>query len=92
MLAKEREMAEGKTVSELVTFTKEQEKEGYWVEQVEDRVLVWHYNNQIALLYLSSDIGRKVQEVVEGRRKKLREVEEKTGWKPSPPAGWGEPN
>jgi hypothetical protein len=53
------------------------------VEQSGSDVLVWHHNNQIALLCLSSDIGRKVQEVVEERRKKLKEVEEKTGWKPN---------
>lgn len=72
--------AEG--TSELVRLTEEQEREGYWVERMEDRVLVWHKKNQIALLYWSDDIERKVQEVVEKRRKQLKEVEEKTGWKP----------
>jgi len=43
-------------------------------------VLVWHKKNQIALLYKSPDIEH-VQEVVEKRRKELKEVEEKTGWK-----------
>jgi len=44
-------------------------------------VLVWHKKNQIALLYKSPDIEHEVQEVVEKRRKELKEVEEKTGWK-----------
>jgi len=69
-------------VSEKVKLTEEQEKEGYWTEVYQDRVLVWHKKNQIALLCKSSDIDRKVQEVVERRRKELKEVEEKTGWKP----------
>ena len=62
-------------------LAKEHEKEGYWVEDCEDRVLVWHKKNQIALLYRSPDIDRKVQETIERRRKELKEVEEKTGWK-----------
>ena len=45
-------------------------------------MLVWHKRNQIALLYQSADIDRKVQEVVERRRKELKEVDQKTGWKP----------
>jgi Zn-finger protein len=64
-----------------ITLTEEHEKEGYHVEDCEDRVLVWHKKNQTALLYRSPDIDRKVQEVVEKRRKELKEVEEKTGWK-----------
>ncbi len=64
-----------------IKLTAEQEKEGYWVEPVEDRVLVWHHKSQIALLYSSPDINRKVQDVVEKRRKQLKEVEAKTGWK-----------
>ena len=59
----------------------EQEKEGYWVEQSGDTILVWHEKNQIALLYSSADINRKVQDIVEKRRKQLKEVEERTGWK-----------
>jgi len=64
-----------------IKLTPEQEKEEYWVEECQDRVLVWHKKNQIALLYKSPDIGRKVQETVERRRKELKAVEEKTGWK-----------
>ena len=64
-----------------IKLNEEQQKEGYWVEPVEDRVLVWHHKSQIALLYVSPDINRKVQDVVERRRKQLKEVEEKTGWK-----------
>ena len=65
-----------------IKLTEEQQKEGYWVEQSGDNVLVWHRNNQVALLCSSPDIDRKVHEVVERRRKELKEVEEKTGWKP----------
>jgi len=68
-------------LSEVAKLTEEQEKEGYWVEDCQDRVLVWHKKNQIALLYKSPDIDRKVQETIERRRKEFREVEEKTGWK-----------
>jgi len=68
-------------VSKMVKLTEEQEKEGYWVEQSEGLVKVWHHKNQIALLIASPDIQRKVHDVVERRRKELKEVEEKTGWK-----------
>ena len=67
----------------MAKLTEEQEKEGYWVEQSGNDWLVWHNNNQIALLCSSPDIDRKVQEVVERRSKELKEVEEKTGWKPN---------
>ena len=69
-------------ILDKVRLTEEQEKEGYWAEVCQDRVVVWHKKNQIALLLHSPDINRKVQEVVERRRKELKEVEEKTGWKP----------
>lgn len=68
--------------SQEIQLTGEQEKEGYWIELEGDRVLVWHKKNQVALLYSSSDINKKVQDVVEKRRRELKEVEEKTGWKP----------
>ena len=68
-------------VPEKVRLTEEQEKEGYWVEDCQDRVQVWHKKNQIALLCKSPDIDQKVQETIERRRKELKEVEEKTGWK-----------
>ena len=64
-----------------IRLTEEQEKAGYWVEWEGDRVLVWRKKNQVALLYSSPDINRKVQEVIEKRRRELKEVEEKTGWK-----------
>ncbi|MFH1087584.1 MAG: hypothetical protein V1737_03245 [Chloroflexota bacterium] len=70
--------------AKLAKLTEEQEKEGYWAEQSGSNVLVWHRNNQIALLYLSPDIDRKVQDTVERRRKELKEIEEKTGWKANP--------
>jgi hypothetical protein len=69
-------------ILDKVNLTDEQEKEGYWTEVCQDRVLVWHKKNQIALLLWAPDINQKVQEVVEKRRKELKEVEEKTGWKP----------
>ncbi len=69
-------------LSAEVALTEEQKKEGYWVEASGSYVLVWHQKNQIALLYHSPDVARKVQDVVERRRKELKEVEEKTGWKP----------
>lgn len=78
-------MSEVQKLSEMVKLNEEQVKEGYRVEGSENNVLVWHYRNQIALLRLSPDIGRKVHEVVERRRKELKEVEEKTGWKYTPP-------
>lgn len=68
--------------SQEIQLTGEQEKEGYWIELEGDRVLVWHKKNQVALLYSSPDINKKVQDVVEKRRRELKEVEEKTGWKP----------
>jgi len=64
-----------------IALTEEHEKEGYCVEDCEDRVLVWHKNNQIALLYKSPNIDQKVQEIIERRKRELKEVEEKTGWK-----------
>ena len=66
----------------MAKLTEEQQKEGYWVEEAGSNTLVWHRNNQIALLSTSPDIDRKVQDVVEKRGKELKEVEEKTGWKP----------
>lgn len=67
---------------EVARLTEEQKKEGYWLELSGNNVMVWHHKTQIALLYCSPDIDRKVQGVVERRRKELKEVEEKTGWKP----------
>jgi len=69
-------------MSETVKLTEEQEKEGYWVEHSGEYVLVWHRNNQIALLLATADIAQKVQDTIERKRKELKEVEEKTGWKP----------
>lgn len=70
-------------IPKVARLTEEQTKEGYWVEESGNNVLVWHKNNQIALLCCSPDIDNKVQEVVERRRRTLKEVEEKTGWKPN---------
>ena len=84
--AKNENFWEGKMATQripkLAKLTEEQTKEGYSVEQSGNNVLVWHKNNQIALLCCSSGINKKVREVVEGKRKKLKEVDEKTGWKP----------
>ena len=38
-----------------ITLTEEQEREGYGVENCEDRALVWHKENQITLLHWSPD-------------------------------------
>jgi len=55
-------MAAQLTYEEATTnLTKGQKEEGYCVETCQDRVLVWYKENQIALLYSSPDIGRKVQ-------------------------------
>ena len=70
---------------QLPNLKDDQQKEGYTLEQSGNYVLVWHNNNQIALLALSADIDSKVQDVVERRRKELKEVEEKTGWKANQP-------
>jgi len=67
---------------EVARLTDEQKKEGYWVELSRNNVMVWHHKTQIALLCRSPDIDHKVQEVVQRRRKELKGVEEKTGWKP----------
>lgn len=74
-------MAGGQVSKGKVKLTQEQEHEGYWVEEDAGNVLVWHNKNQIALLLGSADIERKAREVVEKRRKELREVEARTGWK-----------
>lgn len=66
-----------------IKLTEEQRSEGFWVEQSGENILVWHHNNQIALLLPSSDINRKVQQVIERKRAELKEIEEKTGWKPT---------
>ena len=43
------------------------------MEQSGNNVLVLHRNNQVALLPSSPDIDRKAQEMVERRRKELKE-------------------
>ena len=68
-----------KKATRAIKLTAEQEKEGYWVEPSGSYVMVWHNNNQIALLIDAPDINRKVQEVVERRRQELKEIAEKTG-------------
>ena len=73
-------MATEKTLDEI-KLTEEQQKEGYWAEIYQDRVFVWHKQNQLALLQYSPDIGHKVQEVVGENIKEHKEVEEKIGWK-----------
>lgn len=65
-------MAATKKLSKSVKLTAEQEKEGYWVEQSEGLVKVWHNKNQIALLISSPDIQQKVKDVVERRRKRAQ--------------------
>ncbi len=77
-------MAGTDKVSTNVKLTKEQEKEDYRVELSGGNVQVWHHQNQIALLLPSPDIERRVYEVIDRKRRELKELEEKTGWKPSP--------
>ena len=67
---------------ETIKLSKEQIEEGYWVEQSGNLVTVWHNKNQIALLLSSANINEKVQDVIERKRKELKEVMERTGWKP----------
>ncbi|MDY6916821.1 MAG: hypothetical protein SVP26_02575 [Chloroflexota bacterium] len=69
-------------MAQAVKLNDEQQKEGYWTERSGEYVQVWHHTNQIALLIASPDIDDKVQDVVQRKRKELKEVEEKTGWKP----------
>ena len=76
-------MADGQRLLDMVKLTEDQQKEGFWIEQSENTVLVWHHNNQIALLLPSPDMNHKVQDVVQRRREELKEIEEKTGWKPN---------
>ena len=76
-------MSESQKISETVELTEEQAKEGYQVEYSGSNLLVWHNNNQIALLLPAPDIHQKVRDVVERNRKQLKEIEEKTGWKPN---------
>ncbi len=64
-----------------IKLSAEQEKEGYQTEWNGNNVLVWHRNNQIALLLGSADINKKVQDVIEKKRRDLKDVEAKTGWK-----------
>ncbi len=78
-------MAVSSQISEKIKLTEEQVQEGYHVEVGGNSVLVWHRKNQIALLLASQDINRKVRQVIEQRRKELREVEKKTGWQPEQP-------
>lgn len=75
-------MVGAENVLEAIKLSKEQIDEGYWVEQSGDLVTVWHNKNQIALLLCTGNINEKVQDVIERKRKELREVMEKTGWKP----------
>ena len=67
-------MTEGKTVP-VIELTEEQEKEGYWVEIMEDRVLVWRKKNQLALLLASPDIHNRVQELIERKRREQKDNE-----------------
>ncbi len=64
-----------------IELTEEQKQEGYWVETLEDRVLVWRKKNQLALLLASPDIQDRVQELIERKRRELKELEAKTGCK-----------
>ncbi len=73
-------MISGKTFP-TVELTGEQKQEDYWVEILEDRVLVWHKKNQLALLLASPDIQERVQELIQRKRQEFKELEAKTGCK-----------
>jgi hypothetical protein len=60
----------------------EQEAEGYSIEMAEGNILIWHKNTQIALLLNREGVEERARQLVEKRRQELREVSEKTGWKP----------
>jgi hypothetical protein len=65
-------LVDDQKLSGMVNLSDEQEKDGFWIEQSGNLVKVWHHNNAIALLLLSSDIYRKVHDVVERRKTELR--------------------
>ena len=69
-------LVDDQKLSGMVNLSDEQEKDGFWIEQSGNLVKVWHHNNAIALLLLSSDIYRKVQDVVERKRRELRKIDE----------------
>ena len=75
-------MSGSEKTSSSVKLTLDQEKEGYWLQESYGNLQVWHHKNQIALLTITPDIEKKLRDVVERRRRELKEVEEKTGWKP----------
>ena len=75
-------MSGSQSMSETIKLTEEQQREGYRVEHSGEYVLVWHRNNQIALLLSTADIARKAHDTIETKRAELKEVERKTGWKP----------
>lgn len=64
-----------------ISLTEEQKKEGYRVEVHDNRVLVWHRQNQIALLLASPDIESRVRDLIERRRSRLKEIEARTGYR-----------
>jgi hypothetical protein len=64
-----------------IELTEEQKREGFWIEILEDRVLVWHKKNQLALLLASPDIQERVQEFIQRKRQEFKELEAKTGYK-----------
>ena len=68
--------------SNEIRLTPDQEKEGYWLQESFGNLQVWHRKNQIALLLITPDINEKVRDVVERRRRDLKDVEAKTGWRP----------
>jgi len=65
----------------VIELTEEQKREGFWIEILEDRVLVWHKKNQLALLLASPDIQERVQEFIQRKRQEFKELEAKPGYK-----------
>lgn len=68
----------------LPALAPEQTAEGYRVAEVNGNIQVWHGKGQIALLLPAADLAARVNDVIERRRRMLKEIEEKTGWKPEP--------
>lgn len=61
--------------SKRINIASELEKDGYWAEREGDYVLVWHRNNQIALLAYKPGIKSRVEEMARARQKLLAEIE-----------------
>jgi hypothetical protein len=64
-----------------INITEEQEKDGYGIEDLGDRTILYYKASQIALFYNSQETNQKIQEMIEKHKQRRKQVEEKTGWK-----------